>query len=303
MNQESNPTGLKCLKGWILDLYPSTAGKMNVWFITEKGNRIRLVDEFKPKFYVTSKTGSLDKLYRLVYDMPIDSCRFVCKYSEQIAASKKIVLEVSLKNYKLFHFFVNKVLQSGMYLKYQVYNCDLNSSQVYLYERDIFPLAFVKVEIEKYALRYNLLDSVENVDYQIPNLRLARVNLEIAKKQKLATFNDPLKRAVFCCGDQELVVDSGEEKSKLFQIVSLVRKFDPDIILTKGGDSFVFPYLARRAEINNVSKYFVLSRDGSPLVVKKKQGKSYFSYGQTHYRAPTRRLYGRIHIDKKFKRF
>jgi len=68
--------------------------------------------------------------------------------------------------------------------------------------------------------------------------------------------------------------------------------------LTKGGDSFVFSYLAQRALVNKLSTHFVLSRDGSPLVADRKQGKSYFSYGQTYYRAPTRRLYGRVHIDE-----
>ena len=50
--------------------------------------------------------------------------------------------------------------------------------------------------------------------------------------------------------------------------------------------------------MNNVLGSFVLSRDGSPLVAENKQGRSYFSYGRTFYRAPTRRLYGRVHIDE-----
>jgi DNA polymerase elongation subunit (family B) len=41
-----------------------------------------------------------------------------------------------------------------------------------------------------------------------------------------------------------------------------------------------------------------MSRDGSPLVAQNKKGRSYFSYGRTFYRSPTRRLYGRVHIDE-----
>ena len=167
MPPESNPTSIKRVKGWIFDVYPSTAGQMNVWFITENGKRIRLIDDSKPRFYVSTKHGTLYDLYRLVSRLPVDSCRFVSKYLEPPASLRSIVLEVTLKNYMHVAFFVRRVLRAGRYLRYQVYNCDLKPSQVYLYERDVFPFAFVDVEVEKYRLSYTLLDSVEDLDYQI----------------------------------------------------------------------------------------------------------------------------------------
>ena len=297
MQQERNSTGLRRVKGWIFDLYPSTEGQMNVWFISENGKRIRLIDEFNPRFYVLSKNGKLHELYRLVSKLPIDSCRFVSKYTTPTALSKSLVLEVVLKNYKHISFFVRRVLQAGRYLRYQVHNCDLRPSQVYLYERDIFPLAFVEVEIEKFRLSYKLLDSVENLDYQIPQLRLAQLHLDVNKKHRYATFNEPIDNVALSFDGQDVVIDSGTEHYKLLQIAYLIKKFDPDIILTKGGDSFVFPYLARRAAVNKVLNNFVLSRDGGSFFADPKKGKSYFSYGQTYYRAPTRRLFGRVHID------
>ena len=59
-------------------------------------------------------------------------------------------------------------------LRYQVHNSDLKPSQLYLYERDIFPLAFVEIEVGKKWLSYKLLDSVEKVNYPVPPLRLAK---------------------------------------------------------------------------------------------------------------------------------
>jgi DNA polymerase elongation subunit (family B) len=299
LQQESNPANLKRLKGWIFDLYPSTAGQMNVWFISENGERLRLVDECRAKFYVSSKKDDLEKLLsRFVSSQSVDSWRFVHKYADPTANSMTRVLEISLKDYRSTSFFVRRVLRSGRYLGYQVHNCDLRPSQVYLYERDIFPLAFVEVEVEKHGLRYRLLDSVESIDYQVPPLKIVRLQVEIGEKKRLAAFNEPLKKAVLSGDEREAVMDSGEEKDKLLGLVEEVRKLDPDIIVTGGGDSFVFPYLARRALVNNVLGSFVLSRDGTPLVAEHKRGRSYFSYGRTYYRAPTRRLYGRVHIDE-----
>ena len=273
---------------------------MSVWIITENGQRICLMDEFKPTIYISGKENELNSLsYGFSSESSVDSYRFVQKYASPTASKKSKVLEVVLKDYQKTSLFVHRILQTGRYLRYRVHNCDLKPSQVYLYERDLFPLAFVEVQVEKIGLRYRHLDSVENINYPIPPLKITRLHLEFANKNKLAEFNESLEKATLSSAGLEVVIDSGEEKDKLLQIVKTVARLDPDIILTRGGDSFIFPYLAKRALVNNVLSCFVLSRDGSPLVAENKRGRSYFSYGRTFYRAPTRRLYGRIHIDKR----
>lgn len=299
MQPLNNPAIPRKLRGWILDVYPSAPQQMSVWIITENGQRIHLRDEFKPKIYVSDKENQLNSLfYNFFSDSSVDSCRFAQKYASTTASEKTQVLEVVLKDYRKVSFLVRRVLQAGRYLRYRVHNCDLKPSQVYLYERDLFPLAFVEVEVGKFGLRYRLLDSVEIIDYRVPPLKIVRFGLEVAKKNRLAAFNEPLEKAVLSGEGRAFVVDSGEERDKLLQIVETVARLDPDIILTRGGDSLVFPYLARRALVNNVLGSFVLSREGSPLVAERKRGRSYFSYGRTFYRAPTRRLYGRVHIDE-----
>jgi len=77
----------------------------------------------------------------------------------------------------------------------------------------------------------------------------------------------------------------------------MVKELDPDIIVTNGGDSYFFSYLLQRAIVSEVSDKFILSRDEVPFVPKAQQGKTFFSYGRTFYKAPTIRLYGRVHID------
>ncbi len=287
------------LRGWILDIYPSTPRQMNIWILTEDGQRIHLVDEFRPTVYVSDKENELNSLFcRLVSDSNVDSVKVIEKFANPTDSKKSKVLEVVLKNYRKNSFFVRRVLQFGRYLRFRVHNCDLRHSQVYLYERDLFPLAFVEVKVTENELEYWLFDSVKCIDYPIPPLKIARFSLELTKKNRLAAFNAPLEKAVLSCEGNEIFVDSGDEKDKLLQIVEAVQRLNPDVILTQGGDSFVFPYLARRALVNNVVGSFILSRDGSPLFAENKSGKSYFSYGRTFYRAPTRRLYGRIHIDE-----
>ena len=298
MQLEINPKSPRKLKGWIFDLYPSLPGQMCIWFITENGQRIRLVDKFNYKVYVSGKHADLDLLLsQFSSDSSLLSYRFVYKFDDPSQAKLSKVLEFTFKNYKISSF-VRRVLQSGKYLRYKIHNCDLRPAQYYLYERDLFPLALVEVEIEKSNLRYNVLESVEKLDYQIPTLKVMKIDLEVDKKKRIANFYDPLKKIILSNDNKEILVDSGNEKDKLLDLVDKVRKFDPDVLLTKGGDSFIFPYLTKRATLNGIGTEFILSRDNIPLSPKHKKGRTYFSYGRTFYRAPTQRFYGRIHIDE-----
>ncbi|UCC27640.1 MAG: DNA polymerase, partial [Candidatus Bathyarchaeota archaeon] len=82
-------------------------------------------------------------------------------------------------------------------------------------------------------------------------------------------------------------------------MVEAISEKDPDIVFTRGGDSFLFPYLARRAFVNGIRNKLVLGREEVPLRARKKQGTTFFSYGRVYFKAPLRRLYGRIHVDEK----
>ncbi|MCW3985341.1 MAG: hypothetical protein NWE91_02890 [Candidatus Bathyarchaeota archaeon] len=299
MRSESNVANPKRVEGWIFDLYPSAFGQMSVWVIAENGERIRLIDEFQPKIYISGVEEDIERLLtRFFANRSIASCSFIFKYASPTDTEKSKVLEVELKDCRRIPFFVRRVLETGRYLRYHVHNCDLRSAQAYLYERDIFPLAFVDIEVEKHRLRYHLLDSVKSVDYQIPPLRTMRIHVDIDKKRKIASFDDPLKNIEVLQDDEKTIVDAGGEKGKLLRFVEVVKELDPDILLTRGGDSYVFPYLARRALVNGVLDRLVLSRENIPLVAKRRRGTTFFSYGTTYYRAPMRRLYGRVHVDE-----
>jgi DNA polymerase elongation subunit (family B) len=82
-------------------------------------------------------------------------------------------------------------------------------------------------------------------------------------------------------------------------LVETIHQLDPDIIFTDGGDSFVLPYLAKRAQACGVRDDFSLDRDASsqPMQLPSRAGTSYFSYGKILYKPSTVKLRGRIHID------
>lgn len=295
-NVQASPNNVK---GWILDIYPSAFGEMTVWIIAENGERIRLTDKFTSKIYVSGKEAEIERLAsRLFKSIAVASWNFSYKYANATDIEKSKVLEITLKDCRNTAPFTNWILEIGNYLQFQVHNCNLHPDQAYLYENDIFPLAFVEIQPEKSKLKYTLLDSVESVDYQIPPLRIMQINVEVAKRRKIANLNDPIDHISVEQAENRVIIGSGDEKEKLLQFLQVIKKLDPDIILTRGGDSYLFPYLSRRAVLNDILNEFVLGRDEVPLVANRMSGRTFFSYGRTYHRAPIRRLYGRIHIDE-----
>ena len=115
----------------------------------------------------------------------------------------------------------------------------------------------------------------------------------------VASFDDPIEK--ICLkqeGKEDLTIDYGDEATKLLQLVYAVNELDPDVILTSAGDSYLFPYLIKRASVNDVLDEFILGRDKVPFKFKAAGGRTYFSYGRTFYRASIVRLHGRIHVDE-----
>ena len=85
-----------------------------------------------------------------------------------------------------------------------------------------------------------------------------------------------------------------------------LRRYDPDVILTQWGDTWLLPLLMKMqaqpqtSEVFETSEVYArlpLNRDASqPLVLRKEH--TYFSYGQIVYRGAQVQLRGRWHLDQ-----
>ena len=141
------------------------------------------------------------------------------------------------------------------------------------------------------------MDSVESVDYKLPPLRLLKLHVQIAKKKLIPALSDVIESVTLESNGKEIILDEGSERQKILSMVEAVRREDPDVVLTEGGDSFLFLYLTHRALVNGVLSRFFLGRENILLNAQGRCGTTFFSYGRVYFKAPMRRLYGRIHID------
>jgi DNA polymerase elongation subunit (family B) len=279
--------------GWILDLYHKP-GQMVVWLKKPDGKCVRLTDRWKPRIHVG---GDYRELIDLACKSYIENSIFVDKFELAGDIGKSRVLEVVVENEEEAARLARRIQRGRSYSNFRLYDVDVPSPQIYLYQKDLFPLALVEAEEKDEKIEWTLRDSRETIDYKLPPLRKIRLEVRTRKNKRIRTFEDELDSVSITDREETLILDSGNEEEKLLRLVETFNEMDPDIVITEGGDSFIFPYLARRAHKNGMLNRLVLGRDPSPLRVYEVQGHSYFSYGKILYRETAARLLGRLHID------
>jgi DNA polymerase elongation subunit (family B) len=268
---------------------------MIVWLKSPDGTCIRIADKWQPTISVS---GNLRDLLDLACQPFIAACSFTQKFAKPGDSTRSRVLNIEVKNEAHAISLAKNIQRYGNYSKFRLYNVDVPFTQMYLYQKDLFPLAFVQAEYAS-SVQWTLKDSREALEYELPTFRTLRLQIRTARINGTQSINDELSslKIIQDCG-KTIKIDSGSECEKILKLVDVFREIDPDIILTEGGDSFIFPYLTRRAIYNHVDDQLILDREGVPLRVYEVQGHSYFSYGKILYRQTAARLLGRLHIDE-----
>ncbi|HVP81892.1 MAG TPA: DNA polymerase domain-containing protein [Nitrososphaeraceae archaeon] len=269
---------------------------------------IRIEEKWQNYFYVAS--DNISKLEQLVQNdnilSSISSYEFVKRYETIMDTKKSIVLKLSMygKNLK----FANTIEKMNGYQNCRLYNVDLIPEQKYFFDHDIFPLGLFEVTDDNSVLHWEAKnDGIWSTDYHIPYFKKIHIKLNFPKG-KIIKLEDELNSISIVQYNDTNSIDNKNkidivdlsdksEKKLLKELLRIVQDIDPDFIFTEDGDSFTFPYLTHRAEINKID--LCLGRDNNMYLTKpERKGNSFFSYGRTYFRPSTIKLFGRIHIDK-----
>jgi DNA polymerase-2 len=199
----------------------------------------------------------------------------------------------------------------------RLYNSDLMLAPLYCWEKGVFPLARVDVEVgegtgsaspsgfgmknpsftnpesrvpspEVRALECR--DDAWEIDYELPPFRMMQVRLEgLSRVDPRHGRRGALE--VEIDGEWRVLDDGDEPVAVGFE--RLLRKHDPDLIVSEWGDATLFPGLLRAAAKADVK--LSLNRDKSP--VERSRARSYMSYGRILFKGGTTTLLGRLHVD------
>jgi DNA polymerase, archaea type len=285
------------VRGWILDLYPGRPGEMVVWLKLENGEAARLVDRWSPSIFVGTDN-------KADFAVPLHTVRQEVEWARTVQRRERVtdhgpseVLEMKIKDAARAQKVAGRIESLGPFGTFRLYNADVPPAQSYLYEAGLFPLARCEVEQKGGRLLWTLDDDVWAYDYSVPGLRKVRLDVEVAKEGKLARLTDRLERATLESDSGKITIEGKTEEDTLLSLVQAIADADPDFVLTGDGDTFLFPYLIRRAQANGIGSRLVLDRDHTVMRLPAKGGTSYFSYGRIHYKPSAIKLRGRVHID------
>ena len=285
------------MRGWILDLYPGNPGEMIVWLKLEDGRAARLVDHWSPSIFVAADDRSDLRIPLQILGQDLAWTRVVRKRERVTDSSESEVVEAKLQDAKKAQQVAGRMERFGPFGAFRLYNVDVPPGQSYLYEHDLFPLAHCEVSQAGGRLRWSLQDDVWEYDYALPGIRRVKLDLSIAKQGRLAHFTDELEGVSLESDNGKISVDGRSEADRILGLVDYIKASDPDFVVTSDGDTFLFPYLIKRAEANGIADRLSLDRDGTLLKIPEKKGTSYFSYGRIHYKPSAMKLYGRVHVD------
>lgn len=312
--------------GWLLDVSTSSEG-MYLWIKNADTHKvIKVFQEFYPEFFAVPREKidhDFERLISILDGHPnVKDVRICEKYVKLEDHKKSKVFGISVIKPSVFKKTIEDITQVDLFI---LYNIDLPIAQMYFYVNDLFPMSFCHftIEIEPEKRRMSLIsltlkDDNEKLFYDLPPLTAIWLDVKVQQKGLKSYFNEPISyveisiiendrnwnvpRADGAIKKKKIIIDKADEVENLKAISKVIEKLDPDIILTKGGDEFVFPYLIARASVNHVEKELYFGRTKTPLrycLFDLSGGPDhYFTYGIIRRRSKSQVYFtGRFHLD------
>jgi DNA polymerase-2 len=170
-----------------------------------------------------------------------------------------------------------------------VYHLDFPVVQHFLLEQGIFPTARIRLAANG---RITTADDRWATDYALPPLRLVEMRLARSTIARPSEENPLFIR--FADEEQEIFAHCAEEW--LDRLESIFRRYDPDVVITAGGDERLLQLLQKMA--HRAKRRFPLDRFPAARATRgARKGRSLVSYGRIYYMSPEFPIYGRWHLD------
>jgi DNA polymerase II len=227
----------------------------------------------------------LRQLCKYLKDKPV---RLARSQRRDLHEGMKDVLEVKVLTPCSFDELFKDIYRLFPDLLY--YDTDIPLILRYAAQYGVFPLARCRVEVKDGWNISNItpLDTPWELEPILPDLRILGIrpdtNPSHATPQYLFVHFDKFKYKFPLTDTRKL----------LFSLNGILGQFDPDLIVTSFGDTWLFSYLEEISK--NTGIPFNPNRDLSKAIHRKKEI-SFVNYGRAHFRGEQVHLVGRWHID------
>jgi DNA polymerase-2 len=277
-------------QGWLLDLYADNEDGVVLWLIDEDGQRRRLRHDFPVPFYAAGPAERLEKLRAFLQRFP--SCTKVEMVERRDLFSGTLdVLSIQTPNPVPQKELFRRLLDRFPDLDY--FDADIAIELRHAVAYGLFPLAKCRVLADDVGgiTEIEALESAWETESDPAPLR--RIFIEPGTDPSHA---EPSWLTVHCEGER-VRLPVRPVRKLLVRLQGLLRRHDPDIIITQWGDTWLFPFLLDEAKRTR-SIFFNLNRDVKRRVQRRRK-RSFFTYGRVVYRGQQVHLFGRWHLDER----
>ena len=285
--------------GWLLDAsVDCTRDTFTLWIKTGTETAGYTYRGFFPSLYVhlTSNERDINDVARGIEEHPsVLMTRVVDKYVSVYDDARRSVIQVFTTPCAFYR--LARDLETIPHAV--IFHSDINPVQQMFIENDVFPFGRVKIEVDESGAitRLQSIDDREAIEYDTPDLREIALRVFIRTKRLFPQFEDPIQRIEVLSKEGTIPLEGPDEAEILRELQRIIDQIDPDVIVTHGGDEFLFQYLYLRSRVHGID--LVFSRDGTPLRVTEKGHSSFWQYNHVVFRAGNQIMFnGRIHIDR-----
>ena len=282
---------MKKYTGWLFDLYPHPTEGVVLWLVGEDGRSHRFHQDFESVFYAygpVPRLHELGKHIRLKY--PKQEVRLERVTREDLFAGPRELMGIGIFNALLYKNLTRDIQENFSDLI--LYDVDVPLTVRYAAAYNVFMMALCEVlaESDGKLISIRALDTPYEISPKLPQLKILSLKPDSDPSYKspqylIAKLGKGYMRTTF------------DKPMELLQLLnSVLLSFDPDVIQTHYGDSWLFPHLQELSKKTGIP--FNPNRDLSLPVLRRKEV-SFFNYGHAHYRAAQTHLRGRWHIDVK----
>jgi DNA polymerase-2 len=271
--------------GWLLDVYAGENG-LAVWLLEDEGGRLCLRQPFPVTFYAAGPAAELRAAWKWFACQP-EALRLARTERRDLFAGPIPVLAVEVQQ---------PARQPGLFQRagrafpdLTWYDADLPLALRHTAAYGVFPLARCRVEEEGGWIRsLRALDSPWDLDPPPPPLRILRL-----EPDRDPAHAEPQQVFLTYRGCR-LSLPFKPARALLVNLKAILERFDPDLLLTAWGDTWLLPHLLELAGRSGLP--LPLNRDPHAALTRK-AARTYYAYGQVIYRGAQVHLAGRWHID------
>lgn len=273
--------------GWLFDIYARPDHGIAIWLVGEDGKPYCFHQDFEMIFYASGSDSRLQDLRRFLSSRKV---KLEHTQREDLFAGPQDVMEVRVPAPAAYARLFRQVSERFQDLTF--YDADIPLPLRFIAAHEVFMMArcAVTAQADGTLLSIAASDALSELDPKLPPLR----------KLSLGPDTDPRRTTprhlLIRYGSFHVRAPLDQPRALVLLIKHILSTYDPDVIQTRFGDTWLFSYLENAAKEYGVS--FNPNRDASMPVLHRKEV-SFFNYGRAHYRGPQIHLRGRWHIDSE----